>query len=191
MVDSLDSGSSAHSGRGGSSPPSRTIKNTDTQSCVCIFYGRWDLNPSKCRCPADICLPSAGRRQLLCFCHRQKRKSSPPSCPSQTGIHSDVCFIFVRWWDLNPSKCRCPVDICLPSAGRRQLLCFCHRQKRKSSPPAYFSQTGTIRMSCFLCVSGLEAGGLHAVQVKNMPVACFLAQGKVHSYQSAVRRTVK
>ena len=37
---------------------------------------------------------------------------------------------------------------------------------------------------------GLEEGGLHPVQAKNMPVACFLARGKVHFCQSAVRRTV-
>ena len=36
----------------------------------------------------------------------------------------------------------------------------------------------------------LEEGGLHKVQVKNMPVACFLARGKVPSFQNAVRRTV-
>ena len=38
LVDSLDSGSSAHSGRGGSTPPSRTIR--DRRKPVSFFVSR-------------------------------------------------------------------------------------------------------------------------------------------------------
>ena len=38
LVDSLDSGSSAHSGRGGSTPPSRTIR--DRRKPVSFFASR-------------------------------------------------------------------------------------------------------------------------------------------------------
>ena len=38
LVDSLDSGSSAHSGRGGSTPPSRTIRNS--RKAVSFFASR-------------------------------------------------------------------------------------------------------------------------------------------------------
>ena len=38
LVDSLDSGSSAHSGRGGSTPPSRTIR--DSRKAVSFFTSR-------------------------------------------------------------------------------------------------------------------------------------------------------
>ena len=37
LVDSLDSGSSAHSGRGGSSPPSRTIQNPVVSTATGFF----------------------------------------------------------------------------------------------------------------------------------------------------------
>ena len=36
------------------------------------------------------------------------------------SIH--LSLLFGLWRDLNRTKCRCPVDICLPPAGRRQLL---------------------------------------------------------------------
>ena len=42
LVDSLDSGSSVHCGRAGSSPASRTI-NADTQSGIRIFIAPRDL----------------------------------------------------------------------------------------------------------------------------------------------------
>ena len=50
LVDSLDSGSSAHSGRGGSSPPSRTNEKEDRQKPVFFFVlcKSKDSNPSKC-----------------------------------------------------------------------------------------------------------------------------------------------
>ena len=37
LVDSLDSGSSAHSGRGGSTPPSRTMKSTENGMFSVLF----------------------------------------------------------------------------------------------------------------------------------------------------------
>ena len=46
LVDSLDSGSSAHSGRGGSSPPSRTKKYRHTSVCLYFLFVRyWGLEP--------------------------------------------------------------------------------------------------------------------------------------------------
>ena len=42
----------------------------------------------------------------------------------------------------------------------------------------------------FWSASRFEEGGRHEVTAKNMPVACFLARGKVPIFQGAVRRTV-
>ena len=92
-----------------------------------------DLNRTKCRCPVDICLPPAGRRQLLDSLKflslrpvrqlswsdgRQIASPTPRIVTTQKGM----LLFWLRERDLNRTKCRCPVDICLPPAGRRQLL---------------------------------------------------------------------
>ena len=67
-----------------------------------------------------------------------------------------------------------------------------HYGRAGSSPasPTKKEADAFASASFFMSGAGLEEGGLHTVQVKNMPVTYFLARGKGHFSLSAVRRTV-
>ena len=53
-------------------------------------------------------------------------------------------FSCMNWQDENPSKCRCPVGICYPPAGRRMLLDFIEPCLRKKSPHSATQHYGEI-----------------------------------------------
>ena len=58
LVDSLDSGSSVHCGRAGSSPASPTKKTKGILVDVLCFFDMdewWDLNHFRCNSPVDCC----------------------------------------------------------------------------------------------------------------------------------------
>jgi len=103
----------------------RTQRRT-TQRVVLLFGAKWESNPSKCRCPADICLPPAGRRQLhniidFRILLTALRAVMLKHARSPRRTTQRVVLLFGAKWESNPSKCRCPADICLPPAGRRRL----------------------------------------------------------------------
>ena len=58
---------------------------------------------------------------------------------------------FARQLGSNPSKCRCPVDICLPPAGWRQLIYFSFSPMKKKNAnrvllPAFFEEENACRV---------------------------------------------
>ena len=65
------------------------------------------------------------------------RVQVPPRPPKtkETSVRMSLLFLSGRVRDLNPSKCRCPVDICLMPAGRHQHLNLRRRGKCNQVPP--------------------------------------------------------
>jgi len=106
------------------------------QRGVGVFIVVGDLNRFKCRCPVDICLPPARRRQHI-YHHSPKgmvmKIKSLHLYNRGQASYNDILMptpqrgvgAFIVVGDLNRFKCRCPVDICLPPARRRQYI-YCH-----------------------------------------------------------------
>ena len=81
LVDSLDSGSSVHSGRGGSSPPSRTKKEMTAYRRSFFFLYPGDLNPrALSKPPGEACNPRRPAPQ----------RRSNPALPATSKQHHEV-----------------------------------------------------------------------------------------------------
>ena len=120
MVDSLDSGSSVHCGRAGSSPASRTKKITDTQTGIRYFFVRW-RGLEWCKCNADErCRQRLDAGEPLFLPQRAKMQTSParadtnaPVFPTKTEAQG---YFLSFEGSLSPFV---TVYICLGRPGRR------------------------------------------------------------------------
>ena len=120
MADSLDSGSSAHSGRAGSSPASRTKKKTATERLRFFFLvcGGYDLNPIKTGSKQAHAVGLFGKRKNLCdrdgghtSCVHQlpsqrffRRPASRTHRPPYSEQRLRFFFLVYGGSDLNPIK---------------------------------------------------------------------------------------
>ena len=94
MVDSLDSGSSVHCGRAGSSPASPTKK--ETPLWVSLFYMCRvnGLEPMRYNLPVAGCLPTAGPRQHNYFHESENENQGLPCPPKRKDTHLRVFFFY-------------------------------------------------------------------------------------------------
>ena len=77
-----------------------------------IMVTRTDSNPSKCNADEHCPLRLDAAEPLFCP-YRTKCKSSPATGTNKRREASaSLLLFFTKRTDLNPSKCKCPVDTC-------------------------------------------------------------------------------
>ena len=91
LVDSLDSGSSVHCGRAGSSPASPTKKRRHPFGCLLFLLGRRDLNNLNATVRWTVAAVGWTTANLY-FCLRQKCKQVPQSPINMSKQLKPLCF---------------------------------------------------------------------------------------------------